>query len=213
MGRKWLKNALNGTTGAGFSTGDEGSDAESLSYPTAVWVDDEAQVVYVADSSNNRIQRWLPNALIDDTVAGGAVTNLPSVLSKYSSALMPNSPQFSRPNGNIQDYYYYQAIRVTVATSETYSFESVSGISTMGYLYDTYFDPSNPLANIIVSSDNGSTQRAFRIISLLSSARTYILVVTTFQASVTGDFWILVHGPALVGLTSITPPTGKLVKI
>ncbi|CAF4812359.1 unnamed protein product, partial [Rotaria sp. Silwood1] len=85
-------------------TGDEGSDAESLSYPTAVWVDDEAQVVYVADSSNNRIQRWLPNALIDDTVAGGA-------------------------------------------------------------------------------------------------------------ASVTGDFWILVHGPALVGLTSITPPTGKLVKI
>ncbi|CAF5123426.1 unnamed protein product, partial [Rotaria sp. Silwood1] len=53
-------------------TGDEGSDAESLSYPTAVWVDDEAQVVYVADSSNNRIQRWLPNALIDDTVAGGA---------------------------------------------------------------------------------------------------------------------------------------------
>ncbi|CAF1439778.1 unnamed protein product [Rotaria sordida] len=69
--QKWLKNALNGTTVAGFSTGDQGSDAESLSYPTTIWVDDETQVVYVADSDNNRIQRWLPNAFMGDTVAGG----------------------------------------------------------------------------------------------------------------------------------------------
>ncbi|CAF2873393.1 unnamed protein product, partial [Rotaria sp. Silwood2] len=70
--QKWLKDALNGTTVAGLSTGNQGSDAESLSYPTSVWVDDETQVVYVADSDNNRIQRWLPNAFIGDTVAGGA---------------------------------------------------------------------------------------------------------------------------------------------
>ncbi|CAF1183734.1 unnamed protein product [Rotaria sp. Silwood1] len=121
---------------------------------------------------------------------------------------MPNSPQFSQPNGNIQDHYYYQAIRVTVATSGNYSFESISHITTMGYLYDTSFDPSNPLANIIVSSDNDGAQ-VFHISSLLSSARTYILVVTTSQASVMGDFWILVHGPALVGLASISPSVGQ----
>ncbi|CAF1183751.1 unnamed protein product [Rotaria sp. Silwood1] len=74
--QKWLINALNGTTVAGLSTGNQGSDAESLSYPTAVWVDDETQVVYVADSDNNRIQRWLSNALLGDTVVGGAGMNV-----------------------------------------------------------------------------------------------------------------------------------------
>lgn len=74
--QKWLKDASNGTTVAGFSTGEEGSDAEGLSYPSAVRVDDETQVVYIADSSNNRIQRWLPNALLGDTIAGGLGKNI-----------------------------------------------------------------------------------------------------------------------------------------
>ncbi|CAF1533636.1 unnamed protein product, partial [Rotaria sordida] len=65
-------NASNGTTEAGLSNGNEGSDAESLSRPTAVWVDEETHVVYVADSSNERIQRWLYNASVGDTIAGGS---------------------------------------------------------------------------------------------------------------------------------------------
>ncbi|CAF3247216.1 unnamed protein product [Rotaria sp. Silwood2] len=43
--QKWLKNALDGTTVAGLNTGEAGSDHESLSDPTAVWIDDETQVV------------------------------------------------------------------------------------------------------------------------------------------------------------------------
>ncbi|CAF2909682.1 unnamed protein product [Rotaria sp. Silwood2] len=76
--QKWLKNALNGTNVAGFSTGEEGDDREALSNLTAVWVDDETQVVYVADSSNNRIQRWLPDAFIGDTIAGGSAMDVES---------------------------------------------------------------------------------------------------------------------------------------
>ncbi|CAF1492691.1 unnamed protein product, partial [Didymodactylos carnosus] len=49
--QKWLTGAPNGTTVAGLSTGNEGSDAESLSRPISVWVDDETHAVYVADSS------------------------------------------------------------------------------------------------------------------------------------------------------------------
>ncbi|CAF4602110.1 unnamed protein product, partial [Rotaria sp. Silwood2] len=45
--QKWLKNALDGTTVAGLNTGEAGSDHESLSDPTAVWIDDETQVVYM----------------------------------------------------------------------------------------------------------------------------------------------------------------------
>ena len=67
-----LKDARNGSTVAGLSVGTEGSDAESLARPTSVWVDDETRVVYVADSSNARIQRWLHNASMGETIAGGS---------------------------------------------------------------------------------------------------------------------------------------------
>ncbi|CAF1393462.1 unnamed protein product [Adineta steineri] len=72
--QKWEKDAHNGTTVAGLSTGEGGSDHESLSEPSSVWVDDETHVVYVADSANERIQRSLYNALVGDTIAGGSGT-------------------------------------------------------------------------------------------------------------------------------------------
>ncbi|CAF1000805.1 unnamed protein product [Adineta steineri] len=74
--QKWEKDAQNGTTVAGRSTGEGGSDHESLARPSSVWVDDETQVVYVADSANERIQRWLYNASMGDTIAGGSGMNI-----------------------------------------------------------------------------------------------------------------------------------------
>ncbi|CAF3069143.1 unnamed protein product, partial [Rotaria sp. Silwood2] len=121
---------------------------------------------------------------------------------------MPSSPQFHRPFGGSKDYYYYQAIHVAAFIRGTYSFESLSDMHTMGFLYDSSFDPSNLSANLVSYSDNNDTIKGFRMDFLLSSARTYILVVTTSEATVTGDFWILVHGSASVRLTSNTSPTG-----
>ncbi|CAF1184234.1 unnamed protein product [Adineta ricciae] len=72
--QKWVIGASNGTTIAGLSSGEAGSDKESLNRPTSVWVDDETQVIYVADSQNQRIQRWLYNSSIGETIAGGLGT-------------------------------------------------------------------------------------------------------------------------------------------
>ncbi|UJR06838.1 hypothetical protein I4U23_011126 [Adineta vaga] len=69
--QKWLFDASNGTTVAGLSNGQAGSDKESLERPTSVWIDDDTQVVYIVDTSNQRIQRWLYNASIGETIAGG----------------------------------------------------------------------------------------------------------------------------------------------
>ncbi|CAF3651379.1 unnamed protein product [Rotaria socialis] len=93
--QKWLKNAPNGTTVAGLSTSAAGSDAESLSRPTAVWVDDDTHVVYVADSSNERIQRWLYNAPMGDTIAGGLGDG-----DKQGQLDQPNDLAFDN-NGNL----------------------------------------------------------------------------------------------------------------
>jgi DNA-binding beta-propeller fold protein YncE len=69
--QKWSKNATKGITVAGLSNSTSGINATSLNSPYAVLVDDETGVIYVADSFNNRVQRWLSNALEGDTIAGG----------------------------------------------------------------------------------------------------------------------------------------------
>lgn len=122
---------------------------------------------------------------------------------------MPYSAQFYRPNTDVRDLYYYEAIEIIVFTSGTYSLTSVSDINTIGYLYEGSFDPFNPSANLLSYSDNGGVGGGFRIDFALLSVRNYILVVTTSQATLTGDFWISTRGPDSIGFKPITPP-GKL---
>ncbi|CAF0948625.1 unnamed protein product [Didymodactylos carnosus] len=69
--QKWVKNAQTGITVAGSNADSPASDAASLTDPSGVLVDEETNIVYVVDSLNNRIQRWLFNASKGDTIAGG----------------------------------------------------------------------------------------------------------------------------------------------
>lgn len=69
--QKWSKDATKGVTVAGLRNTTSGADASSLNDPYGVYVDDQADVVYVSDSFNNRIQRWLSNARVSDTITGG----------------------------------------------------------------------------------------------------------------------------------------------
>lgn len=137
-------------------------------------------------------------------------TNAPPVFSHYASSLRPNSPQFYRPNSDSRDLHYYEAIQITVSKSGSYSLESVSDMNTIGYLYETSFNPSNPSTNLLIYSDNHGVAAGFLIDSVLFLGRTYILVVTTSQASLTGDFWISARGVASVNFIATQPiVTGK----
>ncbi|CAF3198201.1 unnamed protein product [Rotaria sp. Silwood2] len=69
--QKWPKTAHEGVTVAGSSNGTEGHDNATLYYPNDVIVDEETNVVYVMDTSNHRVQRWLSDATEGDTIAGG----------------------------------------------------------------------------------------------------------------------------------------------
>ncbi|CAF5121022.1 unnamed protein product, partial [Rotaria socialis] len=57
-----MKDSLEAITVAGSKTDSPGTDVGSLADPTGVWVDEETNVVYVADTLNNRVERWLPDA-------------------------------------------------------------------------------------------------------------------------------------------------------
>jgi DNA-binding beta-propeller fold protein YncE len=82
--QKWCKGAEEGITVAGSSAGKQGKDSSSLQFPQGVLVDDDTQVVYVADTYNNRIQKWLPAAFDGSTIAGG----LRMYLVSYKSVLL-----------------------------------------------------------------------------------------------------------------------------
>jgi hypothetical protein len=116
------------------------------------------------------------------------------------------SSVFIRPNSNT-GYYYYQAIQVTTNTAGKYTFASSSSMDTYGLFYYDPFNPSLPLNNLITYDDDSGGNSQFRINITLSYGVTYVLVVTTYSASITGSFLITALGPSWVSLTPFTPST------
>ena len=130
------------------------------------------------------------------------------MISTLSGSLSSRSPIFSRP-GNTGSYYYYQAIRVTVPTAGAYTFSSISSIDTFGYFYNDPVDPSNPSQNLITSDDDSGGGNQFLIVRYLSSASSYVLIVTTYSNSVFGSFSLRVSGPSSIDLTAFNPSTSR----
>ncbi|CAF3476872.1 unnamed protein product [Rotaria sp. Silwood1] len=132
----------------------------------------------------------------------------PSISSSYSNSLSSNSGIFQRVYGDPEYFYYFHAIQVTVSTSGTYTFTSDSDLDTMGYFYDTSFDPSVPTENLITDDDDGGdSSYQFLIEAFLEAGHTYILVVTTHRESETGSFSVSASGPDTANFLSITPTT------
>lgn len=122
----------------------------------------------------------------------------------YSGRLSSSSPMFSRPRGNVGEYYYYLAIRVTVSTTGTYTFTSSSSLDTYGCFYSSSFDPSYPSQNLIMSDDDSAGGNQFQISSTLQYRQTYVLVVTTYSNKEMGSFSIGAVGPASANMNSYT---------
>lgn len=56
--QKWKKDATTGVKVAGSKSSAPGEDEGSLDDPNSVWVNEQSEVVHVADTMNNRINRW-----------------------------------------------------------------------------------------------------------------------------------------------------------
>ncbi|CAK9188964.1 unnamed protein product [Sphagnum troendelagicum] len=67
--QKWISGAPNGTTVAGNSNGNNGDSSSLLHNPTGIDFDSNGYM-YIADSNNNRVQRYPPNSTNGTTVAG-----------------------------------------------------------------------------------------------------------------------------------------------
>jgi hypothetical protein len=83
---------------------------------------------------------------------------------------------------------------VLVATAGSYTFQSNSAINLYGYLYNNSFNATNPSANLIASDGNSARNLQFQLTVSLQPNVVYVLVVTTYNANVTGSFTITASG-------------------
>lgn len=130
-----------------------------------------------------------------------AFSTTPSTLvtSTYADALTVNSTTFARTNS--VSNFYYQTISIRVYFTGNYSIMSISSMDTYGYLYSSSFNPSNLNLNLVAQDDDSGGAVQFKLTVFLQTNINYVLVATTYSASVTGSFSIAVSGPSSVNLT------------
>ncbi|CAF1451440.1 unnamed protein product [Adineta ricciae] len=148
--------------------------------------------------------------LIDDastTLVSSATTNeyatasSKNVLSCYDGELTTDLVIYNREN--IFGIYYYNAIQINVPMSDNYVLISSSVVNTYGYLYMNSFNPQDMSSNLLAKDDNNADNKQFSISYKLYSSITYILITTTYNSNVTGNFRIEVRGPAEVTFSAL----------
>ena len=96
-------------------------------------------------------------------------------------------------------HFTMNPFEIKVPESRSYVVRSNSVIGTYGYIYENSFDSLNPAKNLIASdNDGGDLNRQFKLEIPLYTNTTYILVVTTYSARITGEIKI-----TLLGLTDV----------
>ena len=101
------------------------------------------------------------------------IVNTSLITSIFSNFLSISNPTYSPPHQPIPGHFY-DAIRLTVATSGNYTIRSssVTGTNLYGYLYINNFDPFNPSSNLIASDDNNGGNQQFIFTVALQSTFT-----------------------------------------
>ncbi|UJR11243.1 hypothetical protein I4U23_015425 [Adineta vaga] len=106
--QKFLQGSSEATTVAGSSQGTAGHDPQTLNYPNDVFIDEETNVVYVIDTSNNRVQRWKSFASEGETLVGdmgvGNATNQLNKPSDLSFDLQGNLFVMDMENNRVQKF-------------------------------------------------------------------------------------------------------------
>ena len=132
------------------------------------------------------------------------LANSTKIQSRYASALTSSSPKFNHSTITASTgISYYQAILISVGISGGYSIASNSRMDTLGYLYNTTFNATNPKGNLFDSSDDDGGNRQFMLTDMLTSGINYTVVVATVYEDIVGSFSILAKGPGTMSFISL----------
>jgi len=132
-------------------------------------------------------------------------TTIPTITaSNYSSALTTADRMYMRP-GSANSDHYYEAIQIIVNRAGIYDITSLSGMDTLGFLYDGPFNPSNSSWNLLEKDDDNGGNNQFKLTAYLEAGVRYTLVVSTYGSRITGSFSVVTTGPGNVQYIPIDP--------
>ena len=133
----------------------------------------------------------------------------PMATVNYSDTIAA-APTFNRPTGcgalsGVGTAVGYHAQQFSVDTSGSYTVE-VLGTSTLSdndsylVIYQTAFDPMNPLTNCVITDDDSGTNFYSLATAALTAGTQYFAVTTTFDNGSTGPFNNQISGPGNITL-------------
>jgi hypothetical protein len=100
--------------------------------------------------------------------------------------------------------YYYEAIQLKVIKSGCYNLSSDSNINTLVDIYKNNFNPIDRFQNLLYMDDNSFENAQFQLRISLQANIIYVLVVTTLNQDVMGEFSVVLSGPNNVSLNRIS---------
>ena len=118
----------------------------------------------------------------------------------YTSILTQDSQAYHRICG--KGKFFYETIEIKVYQTGSYGFDSNSSIAIYGYLYKNDFNPFYPDQNKITESNFTYSGFHFYLAAVLQMNITYVLVVTTLDPNVHGEFSVIVNGPHSIDLNA-----------
>ncbi|CAF3958010.1 unnamed protein product [Adineta steineri] len=127
----------------------------------------------------------------------------------HSSQLTDDSPTYYRDCQVPQ--CHYETLQIHVNTTGLYVLWSENNINAYGYIYQNDFNPLKPTENLLLSHDGECNDGQFKLIIDLEINTRYILVVTTRDPKITGNFSVFFSGPNNVSLSPFSPELSSCV--
>ncbi|CAF4670304.1 unnamed protein product [Rotaria socialis] len=147
-----------GTTVAGFTQAG-GSGYSELSNPTAIFIDLN-ETMYIADYSNYRIQKWLPNQPVGFTVAGGHGNGatLDKIGAVYAIFIGAGGNIYVSDNSNNRVTLWY--------ASNTTAGQLVAGTGTAGTALNQLNGPWGAVTGILIAGTTASSGSTAALLNL-----------------------------------------------
>ena len=147
---------------------------------------------------------WMRALLVVAVLAGVAPAARANIVT--FSGDTTGSPTFSRPYEDLSGLspfgsnVAYNAVRITVSTAGSYTFETAARFDSFSLLYSPSFNPATPVTNALAANDDliAPPFRSSGFAAALAPGLDYYFVNTGFSAADFGAFASTIGGPGVV---------------
>ncbi|CAF3771435.1 unnamed protein product [Adineta steineri] len=166
-------------------------------------------VLVVTTFDSKETGKFLIAVLSENKVTLERLSTPVNIQFNYSSELTNDNPTYYRDCQVPQ--CHYESLQIYVNTTGLYVLWSENNINAYGYIYKNDFNPLKPPENLLLSHGGECNDGQFKLIIDLEINTRYILVITTRDPKIIGNFSIFISGPNNVSLSPFSPKESSCV--